>query len=187
MTRAALQGDHDTANWAPPNVWWLIVTLASAIGATTVLLVAPVAYSAAVTAFAAIAAVVVGIHDQRTRRIPNAAVANIALFAVIQLAATAIIRGPLPVADAVVAAAVMLIATTAAAAAGWSGFGDAKLLVALVLCLGAVMGWYALYLLPLSLIFDAAYRLLRRQHGRHPFGPAIALATALIGTIHILA
>lgn len=177
---------HKAATRSNPRAGWLPITIMSAMLAVTVLLAAPKAYPAVVVAAMTIAATLVAICDQRTRRIPNAAVINIATFALIQILAAAIIAGPMVMIPAAGAAGVMLVITTAAAIAGWSGLGDAKLLTALTLCLTVIIGWYALYLLPLALTIETARRLLTRRCGRQPFAPSIALATLTLGAISIL-
>lgn len=176
MTPTARQDARNTTN-GTDTLTGFVVALASALAAVAVLLVAPRGYTATVLGAVAVAAIIVAIHDSRTERIPNAAVAAIGTFGIVEAAAAAIANGPATIGVALGSAGLTFAATAAAAAAGWTGFGDVKLLTVITMCLSVVMGWYALYLLPLALVIETMRRIVDRRRGRHPFGPSIAVAT----------
>lgn len=175
----------DTATGAPfrPYAWWVMAGILLAIPATLTRINAPNVYPWMLAVVLTLAVIGFAAYDIRTHRISNAPTLALAVFGLLQ-AITVFMTGGGGFAGAACGSAIAaLIVMGVFAGFNKVGFGDAKLIAALTLVLGLLMGWYALYLLPLAFTLETMRRLVWRQRGRYPFAPAIGAAAILLAFV----
>ena len=169
-----------------------IATAIGSAGVSLLLFVVPSEeYTWGLIGCLAVAASAVAVVDVRTRRLPNRYVSALAAGGLIQaVAVSAVTRDGSRFVDSLIAAVTVFSAYTLLGLVGWFGFGDAKFAGALTISVAITAGLVAIYIVPLAILFAAAWTLFGPvtggAAGARAHGPAIALAALCIATGAVL-
>jgi len=149
----------------------------------------PAAFPWALLTGLTVAAVVVAVVDETTRRIPNTHTALLLAAGCVLTVQTAVLNGAPPALTAVAAAAAITAFYGIGAFLNWWGMGDAKLAGTATLLVATIAGPLAAYLIPVAILISAARILIRQLTGqptKHPHGAAIAAGAILVLLLTVL-